>query len=207
MGAPGLTVDRIIVPPPGVGQVLDFAAMFGRAGPLEMEIGSGKGGFLLTRARAHPDRSFFGIEWANKFFLYAADRMTRWGVTNVRLMRTDAAHLMTHQMPPAVLSMLHIYHPDPWPKKRHHKRRLLQPPFVAAASRALMAGGRLAVQTDHAEYFDQIQTVLRGEPTLREVAFDVPEAGVVEGRLGTNFEIKYVREGRPIYQIAMQKIE
>src|SRR5690606_38313466 len=112
-------------------------------------IGTGKGGFLLNRARAHPERNFLGIEWANKIFRYAADRMARWGVTNVRLMRTDASHLMRHHMPPECLSMLHIYHPDPWPKKRHHKRRLIQPPFVAAATTALTPGGRLAIQTDH----------------------------------------------------------
>jgi tRNA (guanine-N7-)-methyltransferase len=206
MTPPAVTVEQIIVAPPGAGEVVDFFTIFGRAAPVEMEIGSGKGGFLLNRARAYPDRNFLGIEWANKFFRYAADRMARWGVGNVRLMRTDAAHLMIHQMPSASLAMLHIYHPDPWPKKRHHKRRLIQPPFVRAAAAALAPAGRLAVQTDHAEYFEQIQNVLRAEPQLREVAFDVPEAGVTEGRLNTNFEIKYLREGRALFQIAMQKL-
>ena len=93
--------------------------------------------------------------------------------------------------------MLHIYHPDPWPKKRQHqKRRLIQRGFVAAVTRVLVPGGRLAVQTDHAEYFEWIRSVLAGEPRLVEVPFDVPEAGVVDGRIATNYEIKYTREGR-----------
>ncbi len=200
-----INIDQIIVPPPEAGQCLDFAALFGGPGPVEMEIGTGKGTFLLNRARMHPERCFLGIEWANKIYLYAADRMARWGLTNVRLMRTDASHLMQRQMPGGSLSMLHVYHPDPWPKKRHHRRRLIQPPFVAAVVEALIPGGRLAVQTDHAEYFEQIERVLRAEPRLEEIPFDVPEAGVVEGRVMTNYEVKYLREGRAIYQIAMQK--
>jgi len=185
--------------------MLDFDAIFGPGVPVEMEIGSGKGGFLLNRARALPDRGFLGIEWANKIYLYAADRMVRWGVRNVRLMRTDASHLVRHSIRPESLTMLHIYHPDPWPKKRHHKRRLIQPPFVAAAVATLKPGGRIAIQTDHAEYFEQIKQVLAGEPRLREVPFNVPEAGVVDGFVQTNFEIKYRREGRPIYQIAAER--
>jgi tRNA (guanine-N7-)-methyltransferase len=200
-----LTMSDVILEPPAPGEMLDWASVFGPGVPVEMEIGTGKGAFLLNRARALPDRGFFGIEWANKIHLYAADRMVRWGVSNVRLMRTDASHLVRHSLPADSLTMLHIYHPDPWPKKRHHKRRLIQAPFVAAATNVLRSGGRLAIQTDHAEYFEQIRIVLAGEPRLREIPFDVPEAGVVDGQVRTNFEIKYLREGRAIYQIAMEK--
>lgn len=201
------TSADIMVAPPQPGQVLDFAAMFAEPRPtVEMEIGTGKGGFLLRRAQAFPGRRFFGIEWANKIYEYAADRMVRWGMTNVRLMRTDARHLVIHHVPPESLAILHIYHPDPWPKKRHQKRRLIQPEFIAAATRTLIPGGRLAIQTDHGEYFEQIQAVCGGAAGLREIPFDVPEAGVVEGRVETNFEIKYLREGRDIYQLAMERI-
>jgi len=202
-----LTIDDVIVLPPDPGEILDFAAMFGNDGPVEMEIGSGKGGFLLNRARSLPRRRFFGVEWANKYYRFAADRMVRWQVTNVRLMRTDARHLVLHHLPPESLEILHIYHPDPWPKKRHHKRRLIQPDFVAAATNALVPGGRIAIQTDHADYFEQIRQVADQEKRLSEVAFDVPEAGVNQGRVATNFEIKYLREGRVIYQMALEKIK
>jgi tRNA (guanine-N7-)-methyltransferase len=200
-----LTLEKVTLPPPEPGQRLDFAAVFGDARPVEMEIGSGKGGFLLNRARALPQRNFVGIEYANKYFRYAADRMVRWQVTNVRLMRTDARHLVIHHLPPASLAILHVYHPDPWPKKRHHKRRLFQPAFVAAAVEALAPGGRLAVQTDHAEYFEQIREVVAAETRLVPAPFDIPEAGVVEGRVQTNFEVKYLREGRDIYQLAAER--
>jgi tRNA (guanine-N7-)-methyltransferase len=200
-----LTIDDVLLPPPVIGEVIDFRRMFGDDRPIEMEIGAGKGGFLLNRARALPERGFFGIEWANKICRYAADRMVRRGVTNVRLMRADAKHLMMYSLRPECLTILHIYHPDPWPKKRHHKRRLIQPDFVAAAANALVPGGRIAIQTDHADYFEQIRQVMAGEPRLAEVAFDVPEAGVQEGRVQTNYEIKYLREGREIYQLAMMK--
>ncbi len=200
-----LTIDEVLLPPPGIGEVIDFHRMFGDDRPVEMEIGTGKGGFLLNRARALPDRGFLGIEWANKICRYAADRMVRWGVTNVRLMRADARHLLIHHVKPSCLTLIHIYHPDPWPKKRHHKRRLIQPDLVAAAATALVPGGRIAIQTDHADYFEQIRQVISGEPRLVEVPFDVPEAGVREGRVLTNYEIKYLREGRTMYQLAVMK--
>lgn len=200
-----VTLDDVVLPPPEPGEVLDFPAMFGDDRPIEMEIGSGKGGFLLNRARSLPDRGFLGVEYASKYYTYAADRMVRWGVTNVRLMRTDARHLVIHHLPPACLAILHIYHPDPWPKKRHHKRRLIQAGFVTAATDALVPGGRIAIQTDHAGYFEQIREVVGRQKRLEPVEFDVPEAGVQEGRVETNFEVKYLREGREIYQLALMK--
>ncbi|HOB74014.1 MAG TPA: tRNA (guanosine(46)-N7)-methyltransferase TrmB [Phycisphaerae bacterium] len=200
-----LTAEDMMLPPPAPGEILDFRKIFGDDRPVEMEIGSGKGTFLLNRARLLPERGFLGIEWANKYFRYAADRMARWGVTNVRLMRTDARHLVLYHLPPASITFLHIYHPDPWPKKRHHKRRLIQPGFIKSAADALVEGGRIAIQTDHAGYFEQICQVVRGEPRLVEVPFESPELGVVEGRVGTNFEVKYLREGRSFFRLALQK--
>ena len=200
------TVENIVLPPPGPGEVLNWRKVFGDDRPVELEIGSGKGGFLLDRAKAYPGRGFLGVEWANQFFRFAADRMARWGVTNVRLMRTDGGYLVTHHLPPESLTLLHIYHPDPWPKTRHHKKRLIQIGFVKAAANTMAPGGRLAIQTDHADYFEHIRQVVREEPRLAEVPFDVLEVAVVDGRVGTNFETKYLREGRRIYQLALQKL-
>lgn len=181
---------------------LSWPALFGRVAPVELEIGTGKAGFLLRRAQAHPERDFLGIEWASKIYRYAVDRMRRWRVGNVRMTRTDAAYFIREQCPRDSLHVLHIYHPDPWPKKRHHRRRLIQTPFVDAAVTCLVPGGRLAIQTDHAEYFEQITQVTGAHPGLRRVAFDDPAYGVEQARIETNYEIKYLREGRPIYQIA-----
>ncbi len=198
-------LEEILVPPPAVGERLVWPALFSREAPVEMEIGSGKGGFLLRQARAHPERDYFGLEWANKYCRFAADRMARWGVTNVRLMRADARHLMLHHVPVDSLSALHIYHPDPWPKKRHHKRRLFQPDFVAAAIAALRPGARWAIQTDHAEYAEAIRDVTAGRPELEPIDYDDPEYGTVDERTETNFETKYLREGRAIYRMAYRR--
>jgi tRNA (guanine-N7-)-methyltransferase len=100
---------------------------------------------------------------------------------------------------------LYLFHPDPWPKKRHHKRRLIQPPFVEAAIRSMKAGARLLIQTDHPEYFEQIRAVLARHEALHKI--DWEQAGYMpdEDWGGTNYEIKYAREGRKIFRIAAQK--
>jgi len=202
-----LTIDDVIVEAPQPGQSVDPRRWFERPAPLELEIGCGKGGFLLRRAQEHPELNFLGIEWANKFFRFAADRMARWGVTNVRIMRTDAAYFVTSQLEPSCIAALHIYHPDPWPKKRHHKRRLIQPPFVNAAVRALMPGARWAVQTDHGEYFEQMRDCLLNHPSLRETPFDDATYGICDASAQTNYEIKYRREHRAIFQLAVVRDE
>jgi len=200
-----ITMDDIIIAAPDAERMFDPSAAFGDDRPFELEIGCGKGGFLLRRARENPDVHFLGVEWANKFFRHAADRMARWAVANVRIMRADARHLVIHHLPPSCLSVLHVYHPDPWPKKRHHKRRLFQDDFVSAACKALIDGGRLAIQTDHAEYFAWIKEKVGPATQLERVEYDDPRFGIVDASAATNFEIKYRREGRPIYQLAYQK--
>jgi tRNA (guanine-N7-)-methyltransferase len=201
------TIDEIILPPPDAGEVFDPARAFGRDAPFELEIGSGKGGFLLRRAKERPDIDLLGIEYANKFFKYAADRMARWGVPNVRMMRTDARNFVIHHLPARCLTALHIYHPDPWPKKRHHKRRLFQPDFVAAAVRALCPAGRLAIQTDHADYYAWITEMLSAAEGLEPTDYDDASFGIIEDSAQTNFEIKYRREGREIHRLAYRKVE
>ena len=185
---------------------LRWAELFGNDNPVELEIGIGKAAFLLRRAQRYPDRNFFGIEWANEFFKYAADRMQRWCVPNVRVLRTDADHFIRVLCPRESLTVLHVYHPDPWPKKRHHKRRLIKQPFVDAAIDCLVPGGHWRVQTDHGEYFEQIEALLGHHPRLEPVEFDDPQFGVVDGEIATNFEIKYTREGREFYRFAVQRV-
>jgi tRNA (guanine-N7-)-methyltransferase len=195
-----MALAGIVVEPPEEGVVVDPMTWFPSPGPFELEIGCGKGGFLLSRARANPEARLLGIEWASKFYRYAADRLARWGIANARIMRTDAGLFVTNHLPPACVSVLHLYHPDPWPKKRHHKRRLIRPAFVEAAARALRPGGRWLVQSDHAEYFAHIQAHLQACPALRPIERDEQDIALAEDWAGTNFEIKYRREGRPIHR-------
>jgi tRNA (guanine-N7-)-methyltransferase len=207
MESTSLTMEDIVVEPPGLEAVVDPVAYFDSPGPVELEIGCGKGGFLLRRALERPELRLLGIEWANKIFRYTADRMARRGAWNVRVMRTDADHFVKRQLRGASLSALHIYHPDPWPKKRHHKRRLIQAEFVAAAVRAMRLGARLAIQTDHADYAEQIQAVVSENRQLRTTDYEDAAFGTLEAATGTNYEIKYVREGRKIYRFAYIRVE
>jgi tRNA (guanine-N7-)-methyltransferase len=209
-----LSLDNVLLPAPEAGVMLDARDLFATANlrldcaHVELEIGCGKGGFLVRQATEHPERGYLGIEWANQIVRYAADRMVRRGLSNVRLIRTDARNFVVHHLAAASLQAMHVYHPDPWPKKRHHKRRLFQPDFVAAAIRALAPGARWAIQTDHLEYFEWIQRQLAphvgGE--LRPVTFESTDSGVrPDATMGTNFEIKYLREGRAMYRLALQR--
>jgi len=199
-----LTMQDIMVDPPEEGVVVDPMSWFESPGPFELEIGCGKGGFLLERARANPSLRMLGIEWANKYYKFCADRMARWQVTNVRVMRTDARHFVLNHLPASCLSALHLYHPDPWPKKRHHKRRLVQADFVEAVVRALVPGGLWLVQSDHDEYFSQILRLLDDRSDLASRPWNEVQGQSGLEWAGTNYEIKYVREGRRIFRAAYE---
>jgi len=196
----GTAPRRIIVLEPAESEVVDPGTWFETEAPLELEIGCGKGGFLLARAQAHPEIHFLGIEWANKFFLYSVDRMVRWEMENVRLMRTDAKLFVMRHLAPNSLSALHLYHPDPWPKKRHHKRRLVQKDFADAAARSLQPGARWYIQSDHQEYFEEIKTLLDAHPAFEGFSIAEVEEAFGPAWAGTNFEKKYRLEGRAIYR-------
>jgi len=186
---------------------IDFVRIFGRRGPVHIEIGSGKGTFLLGQATALPGDNFLGIEWARKYYRYAVDRIGRWRLTNVRIIRTDAAGFITEFVPEDSIDCFHIYFPDPWPKKRHHKRRFICPANLEQLIRCLKTSGQIRITTDHADYFEQIKMVLtERSDKLEEIDFIKP-AGAESGEsTGTNFERKYIKDQRPIYTIAVRKI-
>jgi tRNA (guanine-N7-)-methyltransferase len=185
---------------------ISFAQIFGRKNPIHIEIGSGKAAFLLNQAKAQPDVNFLGIEWARKFYRYSVDRIGRWGLKNVRIIRTDAVHFLINFVPDNSVDCFHIYFPDPWPKKRHHKRRLLTPANLEHLFRCLVPAGTIRIATDHAEYFEQIRKVLSCfSDRLEEIEF-FPTAGANLGEwVGSNFERKYLKENRSIYTISVRK--
>ncbi len=185
---------------------IDFVRIFGRPGPVHIEIGTGKGTFLLNQARTQPGDNFLGIEWARKYYRFAVDRIGRWGLTNVRIIRTDAATFLADFIPDNSVECFHIYFPDPWPKKRHHKRRFICPANLEHLVRCLKTSGQLKIATDHADYFEVIKTVLatRNEK-LHKIDF-LPTAGAEASEwVGTNFERKYLKDQRPIYTLAVKK--
>lgn len=196
----GLDIDQLPRP-------ADFAALFGNPHPVEIEIGIGKGTFITEQARARPDINFIGIEWARWFWRYASDRLRRNGCTNARTVRAEAGFFLNEFVPPASISVLHIYFPDPWPKARHHKRRLIQPAFMRLAGRVLKPGGRLQIVTDHQGYFEEnIEPHVRSSPEFRIVDYNRPGSAGEGEFVGTNFERKYRREARPFYAIAAERI-
>ncbi len=185
---------------------IDLARIFGRTGPFHIEIGSGRGTFLLNQAQAHPCDNFLGIEWASRYYRYAVDKMGRWNVLNVKLIRTEAASFIADFIPDNSVDCFHIYFPDPWPKKSHRKRRFICDSNLANMIRCLKESGQIRVATDHAEYFEQMKSVFAlADDKLDEIDF-LPNAGAETGEwVGTNFERKYIKEQRPIYTIALKK--
>ena len=189
-----------MLPGRGLPRPLEWGVVFGSEGPVEIEIGSGKGTFLVEAAGARPDHRFLSIEWALPYAEHLADRVRRRGLENVRVARADAARFLAEHVPAGSVRVLHVYFPDPWPKKRHHKRRLLQPGFIEAAAEALEPGGELRFVSDHAEYFEEARNALAANP-------DLAEAPVLEEEMTdlTNYERKYRAEGRPIHRARFVK--
>ncbi len=200
--------EDIAILPENLDGFIDFNELFGRGGPLEVEIGSGKGTFLVHQAQAHPERNYLGIEWANQYYKYAVDRLGRWEVKNAKMLRTDVATFLPEHIAPGSVSAFHIYYPDPWPKKRHWKRRFVSTVNVGNVLRCLVPEGRLQIVTDHPGYYRQMCEVLgsfihRG--LLETVDFEHP-AGAEPGEIvGTNYERKYRKEGRGAYTFALKK--
>jgi tRNA (guanine-N7-)-methyltransferase len=178
---------------------LDFGQLFGNALPVEAEIGPGKGAFLIRRAKERPEVNFLAVEWVPQYAAYVADRALRAGLTNVRAVAADAEKLFA-VLPDECLWRVHIYFPDPWPKTRHHRRRLIKPAFLAQVRRVLKIGGWIGVVTDHQEYFRQVRRAFDATAGLAQVEFrsSLEEGGLVD----SNFQRKYAAQGKSFYSIA-----
>jgi len=211
---------------PRAGRV-DVRGWFREPGnPLEIEVGSGKGTFLVQQASLQPGTNYLGIEYQREFFEYAADRVRRHGLANVRMLGTDAGEFITWRVPDGIVRTIHLYFPDPWPKRRHHKRRMVQDRFLAHAWRVLEPRGELRIVTDHDDYWAWMEehfarwTGEAGSDTLRarigvdaagppfeRVDFARPGSAGEGEVVGTNFERKYRREGRPFHAAVLRKGE
>ncbi len=186
---------------------LDFADIFGRKSAVHIEIGSGKGTFLVSQAAASPHIDFLGIEWAGKYYRHAVDRIGRWQLPNVRITRTDAAVFLDEKVPQQSVDCFHIYFPDPWPKARHNKRRLICEKNMPTFLKCLKPAGIINIATDHLDYYEQIQQSLSAfDGEFDEIDFIRPAGAEAGEFVGTNYERKYIKQGKKIYTAARKKL-
>lgn len=178
---------------------LDLAALFGNSHRVVLEIGSGKGRFLISSAMEQPDVNFLGIEKSLHYHRVIRERVAKRGLENVRLINYDAFPVLQKMIPDASLSEIHVYFPDPWPRKREQKRRIIRAEVLEEMRRALVDGGSGIYVTDHREYFEAAAPVV--EQFFR-VERRVPGPGDPPR---TNYEAKYRAEGRPIYEVRFFK--
>lgn len=181
----------------------ELLAAFGERSDWEVELGFGKGRFLLASAAAAPRRPFLGVELVSKYFRLAARRAGARGLRNLVLLRGEALYLISTLLPAAMARTVHIYFPDPWPKSRHHRRRLLDPRTVDLALSLLEPiSGRLCFATDHVEYGEAVATTLEAHPA---VEVERLPHGWPEGPR-TNYEAKFEAQGRPIARLVVRLV-
>jgi tRNA (guanine-N7-)-methyltransferase len=172
-------------------------------GPLELEIGCGKGTFILEAARRHPERRFLGIEAGPPYATYCADRLARHGLHNAFMVADDARVFLEDTAPEGVFSRIHVYYPDPWPKRRHRQRRFFQPETLPALRKALSNSGELLIATDNTRLFGEILAALGESPLFcrskkKELIYGIEIPGTAFGP--TNFSKKYQKQGKPTHR-------
>ena len=182
---------------------LDFAALFGRAAPRILEIGSGMGETTAAIAEATPERDFLAIEVHGPGVGSLLRQIEARGLANLRVIQHDAAEAVTQMIAPGALAGIHVFFPDPWPKKRHHKRRLLQPPFVHELALRLAPGGYVHVATDWQDYAAAILAALTAEPLLENTARDYAQRP--EYRPLTKFERRGLRLGHEVRDLVFRR--
>lgn len=180
-------------------------ALFQNDAPLEIEVGSGKGLFLATAAVKQPARNFLGIEVATKYARFAAARLAAKNLPNAVMLHGDALRFFRERLPDHSLAAVHVYFPDPWWKKRHHKRRVLNEPFVRDVERTLETGGRLHFWTDVEEYFHASLALIAEQTTLQGPIPVAEKPAEHELDYRTHFERRKRLEGRSIHRAEFVK--
>ncbi len=181
--------------------VFSAEKVFGRKAPFVLEIGSGMGETTAAIAKAHPELDFLAVEVHGPGVGSLLNRIAAEGLTNLRVMRHDATEVLARMIPDGSLSAIHLYFPDPWPKKRHHKRRLVQGDFAALAARKLAPGGVLHAATDWPDYAEQMERVFS-----EEILLEKTKSSLVE-RPTTKFEARGQRLGHAIRDLYFRRAE
>lgn len=171
-------------------------SLFGQTAPLEVEVGCGKGLYLAQAAQAHPTHLFLGVEISLRYAKYSALRLLKTGVRNARVIHGDAQRFFHDHLPDQAVCAVHVYFPDPWWKKRHRKRRVLNSVFLRSVERVLQPGGRLHFWTDVEEYFQTTLQRITQETSLQG-PFTPPESPQA---YRTHFERRTLLQGLPVYR-------
>jgi len=202
----GFGIEQSQLPPFEQGRV-DPRAWFEHADrPFEIEIGTGKGTFLVQQAPLRPQVNYLGIEKTLEFYRYAADRVRRHALANVRILWAEAGEFLRFWCADGVVAVVHLYFSDPWPKKRHHKRRVVQDQALAELHRVIEPGGELRLVTDHDELWAWYEDHAgRHEHLFERRPFDRVESAGAGEIVGSNFERKYRTEGRPFHAMTLAK--
>ena len=183
---------------------LDLEEAFGRSAPKIMEIGFGMGETTAEVAARHPENDYLGVEVHTPGVGSLLKRIASAGLTNVRVIQHDAVEVVEKMIAPGSLDAVHVFFPDPWPKKRHHKRRLVRPPFVALLASRLKPGAYLHVATDWEDYAQQILEVLSAEPALVNTARGF--APRPEWRPRTKFEARGIKLGHRVWDVLFRRL-
>jgi tRNA (guanine-N7-)-methyltransferase len=186
---------------------LDLAAAFGRTAPTVLEIGFGMGETTAAIAATHPELNFLGVEVFAAGIGALALRCEAQGLANIRIVQHDAVEVVRDMLVPDSLAGVHVYFPDPWPKTRHHKRRLLQAPFVALLASRIAPGGYLHCATDWQHYAEQMLAVLSAEPLLANLHrgyAPAPRNPLIE-RPTTKFHARGERLGHGVWDVAFTR--
>jgi len=186
--------------------LFDWKAVFGNPHPLEIEIGCGRGMFIINSARQNPDVNYLGIELSARFFHLLKERVKKSAVQNIRIIKGEAGFILKNFVPENSVAAVHIYFPDPWPKKRHWKRRLVNSGFVETVRCALVPGGQLFMATDFQDYFAEMLQAADAcggfEQVLRQ---EIAPNQAVPDQAATSYERKYLIQGRMIYRATYRK--
>lgn len=194
-----LTLEDLPEPP------LAWSALFGNERPVELEVGCGRGLFLVTAGTTNPETNFLGVEYDYKEGRRAARRLQKRALPNVRIIGADARICLPRFVRDASLAAMHVYFPDPWWKRRHRKRRIWNPEFVAEAARMVRAGGLLHAWTDVEEYFAVILEVVDANPAFRRLPAPTERPTAHDMDYHTSFERKKRKLGLPIFRARWER--